>query len=191
MSVRALARLAFAIGLGGVFHPIAPAEEYTVDGVHSSVDFRVKHMNASYSTGRFDAVSGTFKLDESDPTKSKLHIEIKADSIDTNNAARDQHLKKDFFQATQHPTITFKSKSFSPSGEHWYEVTGDLTLHGVTKPVTLKLEHVGSSKDMKGKAIAGVAGQFKIKRSDFGMNTMVGPIGDEVKVEVSLEGVAK
>ncbi len=191
MSVRGLTRLAFAFALAGATSSLVFSEEYTVDPVHSSVGFRVKHLNTSYATGRFDAISGTFAIHESDPAKSNLHVVIKAESIDTNSTARDEHLKKDFFQAAQHPNITFKSKSFASAGPHMFEVMGDLTLHGVTRPVTLKLEHVGSGKDMKGKAIVGVAGEFKIKRSDFGMNTMVGPIGDEVKVEVSLEGAAK
>ena len=169
----------------------ALAASYKVDAAHSSVHFRVKHMDTSYFYGRFNAISGSFAIDPSDPSKSSFEFAMKADSIDTNNPARDSHLKNaDFFNAKQYPNIGFKSTSVESAGKDAYKVTGDLTLHGVTKPITVTIEHTGSGQDMRKNAIAGIESVFTIKRSDFGMKGLVGPVGDEVKVMMSAEGVA-
>ena len=168
------------------------ADPFLVDTVHSSILFRVKHMNTSLAYGRFDDFAGAFLLDEADPSKSLFDLTIKAESVDTASAARDKHLKgTDFFNAQQFPTIKFKSKSVTKAAKGSYDVAGDLTLHGVTKPVTFKLSATGSGKGMRGEALAGVEATTVIKRSDFGMSFMVGPIGDEVTVIVALEGSRK
>jgi polyisoprenoid-binding protein YceI len=169
---------------------LAAAETFKVDSVHSSVNFRVKHMNVSYAYGRFTSITGTFNLDPADPTKSSFDFTVKSDSVDTGEPKRDGHLKSpDFFNVRQYPTITFKSKSVASAGENTYDVTGDLTLHGVTKPVTIKVEQTGKGAGMGGRgAVAGLLASFNIKRSDFGMKGMVGPVGDDVRVEVSIEG---
>jgi polyisoprenoid-binding protein YceI len=167
------------------------ADAFQVDTVHSTVQFRVKHMNVSYAYGRFNDVSGKFLLDEADPAKSVFDLSIKADSIDTANTKRDMHLKNtDFFNAKQFPTITFKSKTVTKVGTA-YDVVGDLNLHGVTKPVTFRLTSTGTGKGMAGGTLAGVEASTIIKRSDFGMTFMVGPVGDEVTVTVALEGSRK
>jgi polyisoprenoid-binding protein YceI len=168
----------------------AAAETFQVDPVHSSVNFRVKHMNVSYSYGRFNAISGTFTLDPTDPAKSAFEFNVRADSLDTGSPKRDGHLKSpDFFNVRQYPSISFKSKSVASAGENAYDVTGDLTLHGVTRPVTLKVEQTGKGPGMAGRgAAAGLLTTFNIKRSDFGMKGMVGPVGDDVRVEVAIEG---
>ena len=166
------------------------ADTYKVDAVHSSVVYRVKHMGTSNHWGRFNDLSGTFSLDEANPAKSSLDFTIKTDSIDSGNAKRDQHLKSpDFFNAVQYPKITFKSKGVAKSGAA-YDVSGDLTLHGVTKPVTVKVTPVGTGKDMKGTPTAGIDASFTIKQSEFGITKMTGPnmIGDEVLVIVGIEG---
>jgi polyisoprenoid-binding protein YceI len=167
------------------------ADPFLVDAVHSSVHFRVKHMNTSYAWGRFNEVSGKFLVDEADPAKSVFDLTINAESIDTANSKRDAHLKNpDFFNTKQFPRITFKSKSVKKVGAE-YEVSGDMNLHGVTKPVTFHLTVTGSGKGMQGEALAGVEATAVIKRSDFGMNYMVGPIGDEVTVTAAFEGSRK
>jgi polyisoprenoid-binding protein YceI len=167
------------------------ADAYTVDAVHSSVVFRAKHMNASHAWGRFNDISGSFALDGSDPSKSVLDFQVKAASIDTGNPARDKHLKgTDFFNAVQYPVISFKSKSVAKTADG-YEASGELTLHGVTKPLKVKVTPVGSGKGPTGAAIAGIDASFYVKQSEFGMTKMVGPIGDDVWVNVSIEGVKK
>ncbi|SIN73304.1 Polyisoprenoid-binding protein YceI [Singulisphaera sp. GP187] len=192
MTVRKLTLMAGLVsGMGlslGHANPAA-AQAYKVDTVHSATVFRVKHMNTSYSYGRFNDISGQFSLDEKDPKNAHLDIVVKTDSIDTANANRDKHLKSpDFFNAVQYKTISFKSKSVAKSGADTFQVHGDLTLHGVTKPLALTVTRTGAGKDMKGKPVAGFETEFAIKRSDFNMNKMLEGIGDDVKIVVSVEG---
>jgi len=161
-----------------------------VDPVHSALTFRVKHMNTSYAYGRFNVIAGTFAIDETDPAKSSFDFTVKTASVDTGNPGRDTHLKNtDFFNATQYPNITFKSKTVSSSGKGTLEVTGDLTLHGVTKSITVPIEYA-TGKDMRGGPIGGIEAVFTIKRSDFGMKGMIGPVGDDVKIMLAAEGGA-
>ncbi len=167
------------------------ADTYAVDPVHSSVVFRVKHMNTSHAWGRFDTIDGSFKLDTADATQSKLTFTVKAGSVNTNNPARDNHLKgPDFFNAVQYPNITFVSDSVSKTAKG-YEVKGSMTFHGVTKPIAFVVEPTGTGKDMKGNMIAGIDANFTLKQSDFGITKMAAAIGDEVNVFVSIEGVKK
>ena len=167
------------------------AETYAADPVHSSLVYRVKHMNTSFFWGRFDAIAGSFTLDDANPAESRFEFQVKADSVDTADAKRDQHLKSpDFFNVVQFPTITFKSQSIAKSGNA-YEVSGDLTLHGVTKPVAVRVVPTGTGKDMRGTPIAGIEATLNIKRSDFGMSKMIPAVGDEVWINVSIEGARK
>jgi len=167
------------------------ADTYSADPVHSSVVYRVKHMNTSYSWGRFNNLAGSFTLDPADPSKSKMAFTIKTASVDSNSKERDNHLKSpDFFNATQYPEITFTSKSVA-KGANGYDVNGTLTFHGVTKPLAFVVVPTGNGKDMKGNAIAGIDANFVLKQSDFGITKMAAAIGDEVNVIVSIEGVKK
>ena len=167
------------------------ADTYNVDAVHSSINFRVKHMNTSHSWGRFNDLTGSFVLDEANPTATVLDFQVKTDSIDTGNVKRDQHLKSpDFFNAVQFPKITFKSKTVAKAAKG-YDVVGNLTLHGVTKAIKVTLTQVGKGKGPTGGETAGIDATFYVKQSDFGMSKMVGPIGDDVWVNVSIEGVKK
>ncbi len=164
-------------------------ETYKIDAVHSSIIFRIKHLNISYVYGRFNDVSGTVVLNETDPATCSITAEVKVESIDTHNADRDKHLKSpEFFDVEKYPTIVFKSASFKKAGEA-YEVQGNLTLHGVTKPLTVKLERTGAAADPKGDFRAGFETGFTIKRSDFGMTTAIGPIADDVRLTISLEAI--
>ena len=184
-SPRVLWLVVASLGMGKM---VLGAEPFQVDTVHSTVMFRVKHQNVSFAYGRFNDVAGKFLIDEADPSKSSFDLTIKSESIDTASVPRDTHLKgPDFFNAKQFPTITFKSKSVTKVGPV-YDVAGDLTLHGVTRPVIFKVNVSGMGKGMRGEFIAGLEASTSIKRSDFGMTYMVGPLADEVVVNVSLEG---
>jgi polyisoprenoid-binding protein YceI len=166
----------------------AAAPAYKVDTVHSTALFRVKHMNTSYAYGRFNDITGQVAFDDQDPKKGILDIVVKTDSIDTANQNRDKHLKSaDFFNAVQYPTITFKSKSVAKTGTDTYEARGDLTLHGVTRPLTIKVTRSGAGKDMKGRPTLGFETDFSIKRSDFKMNKMLEGASDDVRIVVSIE----
>jgi polyisoprenoid-binding protein YceI len=194
MRVRTFAGLpALLVGLsfvGAAECQPAVAETYQVDPVHSSFVFRVKHFNVGYIHGRFNDVSGTVTFDPDKPEAASFDIQVKAASIDSNNPKRDQHLRgPDFFNVKEFPTIAFKSKEVKPLGDKMYEVTGDLTLHGVTQPVTAKVEYVGAGKDPRGTQRAGFEATFTVRRSEFGMKGMLGGIGDEVRVTAAFEGV--
>jgi polyisoprenoid-binding protein YceI len=178
--------------------PIVAADgAYTVDAVHSSVVYRVKHQDVAYFYGRFNKIEGSFAVDPADASKNSVEISIPVDSIDSANAGRDKHLKsQDFFSATEFPTITFKSKAWKPTakvdGEQGYEVVGDLTLLGKTKEVVAQVRHTGNGSGRGGTEVAGIEAKFTIKRSDFGMNFMVGKgLGDDVTIMVGLEGGRK
>jgi polyisoprenoid-binding protein YceI len=167
------------------------ADTYVADPVHSSLIFRIKHLRTSNFWGRFNYISGAFALDDANPAASQFSFEVKADSVDTANGKRDAHIKSpDFLNVVQYPTISFQSQSVTKSGAA-YQVTGDLTLHGVTKSITVEVTPSGSGKDQMGNAIAGIAVGFGIKRSDFGMTTMVGPLSDEVWITAGIEGKRK
>jgi polyisoprenoid-binding protein YceI len=165
------------------------ADAYKVDPVHSAVVFRIQHAGIGYIWGRFNDPAGTFTLDDADPTKSTFNVEVKAESVDTHNEKRDGHLKSpDFFNAKQFPTITFKSTAVKKGDGNTLLVTGDLTLHGVTKSVTVPVELTGKGEFPAGTPRAGIEATFNIKRTDFEMKTMVGPVGDDVRLVVALEG---
>ncbi len=186
-----LVRLA-AVGLCGLAMfdlPLAAGESYRVDPVHSSMLFRVKHMNTSYIWGRFNEYSGTANLDGADPS---FAMQIKVDSIDTANAKRDQHLKgPDFFSARQFPAISFKSTKVTKLGPTTYDVEGLLTLHGVSKPIKVRVDRTGTNKGPMGGTITGLATTFTIKRSDFGMKFMLQGVGDDVLIVANLECAAR
>jgi polyisoprenoid-binding protein YceI len=166
----------------------ARADTFKIDPVHSSIIFGIKYFGTDFY-GRFNDVSGKVVLDKADPSKSSVELTIPVESVDTKFAKRDQHLKSpDFFNAKQFPMIVFKSKSMEASG-NTYKVTGELMLHGVTKPLTLEMKKGTEAKGMEGEIRDGGETRFTVKRSDFGMNFMQGPLGDEVAMIVSLQGI--
>jgi polyisoprenoid-binding protein YceI len=164
--------------------PVA-ADAFEVDAVHSAVMYKVKHLGAAWNFGRFNDFTGSFALEDG----GSIEITVKADSVDSANKKRDDHLRSpDFFSTKEFPEITFKSKSMTKTGDNTFDVTGDLTLRGTTKPVTLKVEKTGEGQGRGGSTVAGMYAEFTVKRSDFGVSYSVGPIGDEVTLIVSLEG---
>ena len=162
------------------------AETWKVDPVHTNVLFKVQHFGAGRFIGRFNETTGTINWDDQDPSKSKIEVEVKVESVDTHDAKRDGHLKSpDFFDAKQFPTIGFTSTKIEKDGDR-FKVTGDLKLHGETHPVTTAFEITG--KSTKGDRIGGEA-IFKIKRTEWGMKKMVGNdgVGDEVELTIGVE----
>ncbi len=179
-----LVAFVLAAALSGASAVSAWAETFTIDPVHSSVVFKIKHANVSYTFGRFNIVAGSFTLDGD---KSSIQAAAPIASVDTNNAKRDEHIKgPDFFNAKQFPEVSFKSTKVEEK-DGKLSVTGDLTLHGVTKSITIAMEKLGPSSFMN-KSVAGLSGEFTIKRSEFGMDKMLPMIGDEVTLMVSFEG---
>lgn len=170
----------------------AGAETYKIDTVHSSVEFSIRHL-VSRTTGGFNDFAGTISYDPAKPEATKIEGTIQVASIDTRNAKRDGHLTSpDFFDAAKYPTITFKSTKAMAHDDHLM-VTGDYTMHGVTKQITLMVEVLGTgTHPMAKKPVIGLATETVIKRSDYGVNSwtdVAGVLGDEVKVALTIEAI--
>ena len=152
----------------------SPASTITwkLDPAHSSAEFKVKHMMISHVKGSFSGLSGTLVEDKNDPTRSTVEASVDISTVSTGDAQRDAHLKSaDFFHHEQHPTMTFKSTKVEKKGEGEYRVTGDLTLHGVTQPVTFAVEGPSApGKDPWGNTRIGLSATTKINRKDFGLS---------------------
>jgi polyisoprenoid-binding protein YceI len=180
---------AIAVGLFSAA-PALAGEAYQIDPVHSSLLFGIGHLHVSKFWARFKNATGTLDFDQADPTKGSINFEIKADSIDTGDQKRDDHVKgPDFLNCKQFPTITFTSKSIKKTGDEEFAVTGDLTMHGVKKEVTLPVKHTGSGKDPMGNFRQGFETKLQIKRSDYGMGFMPDMLSDEIDVMMSIEAV--
>src|SRR6266849_7807605 len=172
------------------------ADTYAIDKNHSEANFRVRHLVSKVS-GRFDDFAGTITDDPKKPTASSVEFTIKAASINTGNADRDKDLRSaNFFDVEKFPEITFKSSTIVPSKKKdVYEVTGDLTIHGVTKHVTLPVEFNGFGKDPWGGERAGFSLTTTLNRKDYGVNWNKALdnggvlLGDDVTINVNIEAV--
>ena len=165
------------------------ADTYKIDPEHGTIIYRVKHFDVGNAYGRFNKPTGTIMLDSADPSKSTFTFEVKTENVDTANPKRDAHLKSpDFFDAKQFPTITFKSTSVKANGND-FEVTGDLNLHGVTKSITVPLKKTGEGDTKMMGYRTGWEAHVDLKRSEYGMNGLQGPVGDDVHLVISFEAV--
>ncbi len=165
--------------------------KYKVDSVHSAVNFRIKHMNVSHTLGRFNKMKGELNL-AGDVTAGSVSLSVDAASVFTADKKRDEHLKgPDFLNVAQFPAIEFKSTKIEATSGKNYRVTGDLKLHGVTKSVVAEFEHVGSGPNMMDAKVfmTGFTGTLNIKRTDFGMDKMVGPAGDDIELTIAIEAI--
>jgi polyisoprenoid-binding protein YceI len=168
---------------------VQAADTYQIDPAHTAVTFKISHLGLSWTHGRFNEVSGRFAIDSADPGRSSFELSMKPESVDTANSKRDEHLRSpDFFNVKQFPVISFTSTSVKPI-QGGYEVTGDVTLHGATRSITFPLSGGRTAEFPPGVKRTGYSTQFKLKRSDFGMDKMIGAVGDEIYVSISFEGV--
>ncbi len=188
--LRSAALLAPAILLFGGVAAQAQASSWTIDSAHSGVEFQIRHLGVSNVHGTFHKVAGTVKLDEKDITKSTVEATIDANSVNTDEPKRDEHLKSpDFFNVEKFSTITFKSTSLANAGGK-LKLTGDLTLDGVTKPVTLDLDGPAApQKGMGGKTVSGFSATGVLHRTDFNFGAKYGApiLGDDVKFSIDIE----
>jgi polyisoprenoid-binding protein YceI len=171
-----------------------PAGTWELDTAHTGVQFKVRHLMVSYVRGDFEKISGKIVYDEQDVSKSSADITIDASSINTRVAKRDDHLRSpDFLDVAKHPVITFKSKRVEKAGDGKLKMTGDLTIRGVTREVTLTVEGpTPAIKDLQGKARVGGSASTKIDRKDFGLtwNKAIEAgvvVGDEVEITIDVE----
>lgn len=186
--------LAAALSLVAPF-PVGAAT-WEIDPAHTSVQFSVRHLMISNVRGEFTKLSGAIVGDEAAPTAARIEATIDAGSVDTRNAKRDDHLRgPDFLDTGKFPTMTFRSTAIEKAGDATWKVTGDLTLHGVTKPVVLEVTTSAPRKDPRGNMRAGAQARTTINRQDFGVryeSTLEGGgvvVGDEVAITIDAEAV--
>jgi polyisoprenoid-binding protein YceI len=188
-ATKILALAALAAGFASAAS--AAVETYTIDPVHSSVAFSIRHF-VSKVPGRFTKFSGTIVVDRDNLENSSVNATIDVGSLTTDNDKRDAHLKTpDFFDAATYATITFKSKSWKKTGDGTFDVTGDLTIKGVTKEVVLAVSLLGFGPGPRGATLSGWEATTALKKTDFGVNgpAMLGKaLGDDVAVSISVEG---
>ncbi len=170
---------------------------YQIDKAHSEAIFRVRHL-LSKVRGRFSDFEGTIEFDEAQPENSSVDFTVHTQSIDTNEPDRDKHLRSaDFFSVDQFPTLTFQSKSIARRGENRYDVTGDLTMRGVTKTIVLPVEYLGKAKDPWGNDKVAFEAEISLNRKDYGLmwnaalETGGFLVGDDVKVNISIQAAPK
>jgi polyisoprenoid-binding protein YceI len=194
-----ISKAAITIALIVALPVLANADTWQIDPPHTNVEFSVQHMMISNVKGQFQKTSGTITVNGNDPTSAKIDATIDASSIDTRVDKRDMHLKSpEFLDVAKYPTITFKSTKVEADGPGKWKVTGDLTLHGVTKPVVLEVESSGTPiHDPMGDTRAGASATTKIKRGDFGLtwNKVLESggvmVGDEVAISIDVEAIKK
>ena len=170
------------------FSQILMADSYKLDPVHTQIMFTVNHLGFSNPTGSFVKFDGGFDFDENNFENSSAHVTIQTNSIDMNNATWNEHLSgEQWFDVAKYPTMEFKSTKVVKTGAKTMDVTGDFTLHGVTKPVTLKVIF-NKKGDQMGKQKAGFNATTTIDRTQFGMSTYAPMVGSEVDIRINVEG---
>ena len=172
----------------------AMAADYAIDkqGQHAFVNFKISHLGYSWLYGTFKDFDGTFSYDAANPEASKVNVTLKTASVDTNHAERDKHLRSaEFLNVSKHDTATFESTSVKSTGEGSADVTGNLTLNGVTKPVVIAAKFIGEGQDPWGGYRAGFEGTTTLKLKDFDIAMDLGPASETVELIISIEGIRK
>ncbi len=168
--------------------PVLAAEHYTLDPMHTAVTWHINHFGFSQPSGKFMNAEGSVTLDEKNPQNSSVTVTIPLSGVNSGVAKLDEHLKtKDFFETETYPNATFESTKVELTGNNTAHVTGNLTLHGVTKPVTLNVRLNQLGENMFKKKTAGFSAKTTLKRSDFGMVTYLPGLGDEVTIDIESE----
>lgn len=170
------------------------AADYDIDkpGQHAFVNFKISHLGFSWMYGSFKDFEGTFSYDEAKPEASKVSVTLRTNSVDTNHAERDKHIRSgDFLNVSKFPEAKFVSTGISNVDGKKFDVAGDLTIHGVTKNIVVNAELVGDGQDPWGGYRAGFLGTTNIKMSDFGIKNILGAASENIELTISLEGVRK
>lgn len=172
--------------------PTANAADYTIDtkGAHASINFKIQHLGYSWLTGRFDKFGGTFSYDASNVSASKIEVNIDTSSINSNHAERDKHLRSDdFLDVSAFSNAKFVSKSVTDKGDGKLAIAGTLTLHGVSKDITIDAKTVGEGKDPWGGYRIGFSGTTTIALTDFAIKMNLGPASNNVQLDLFIEGI--
>ena len=182
-----------ALTLGAaLFAGQALAADYAIDkpGQHAFINFKISHLRYSWLYGTFKDFDGSFSFDAANPEASKVNVTINTASLDSNHAERDKHLRSaDFLNVDKHPQASFVSTAVKSTGEGTADITGDLTLNGVTKPVVIQARLLGEGQDPWGGYRAGFEGSTRIALKDFGITKDLGPASQEVELILSVEGI--
>ncbi len=188
-----LTKLAFASALATTaFLPSVNAADYVIDskGAHASINFKIQHLGYSWLTGRFDKFGGTFSYDAAQISASKIEVNIDTSSINSNHSERDKHLKSDdFLDVSAFSNAKFVSTSVTDKGDGKLAITGTLTLHGVSKEITIDAQTVGEGKDPWGGYRVGFSGTTNIALTDFAIKMNLGPASNNVELNLYIEGI--
>lgn len=194
MNVMKKATTLLLLGALSAVSAFAEKATYDIDPNHSGVNFAVRHF-VNDVNGSFGEFEGTVTFDKDKPSNSSAKATIKAKSVNTNNNKRDNHLQQDdYFHASKYPTLEFESTKWEKADDGKYKVTGNLTMLGVTKPVTLEVEHLGTMEGtghMEGTEIIGFKGVGEIERSEWGLDAGGPVVGDDVEITISVQGHRK
>ena len=186
--------LTTAVLLSGLLFgsPALLADDYAIDtqGAHASIKFRVQHLGYSWLYGRFNEFDGKFSYDDAAPDKASVEVTINTTSVDSNHAERDKHLRSaDFLDVAKFPEAKFTSTSYTPGERDTGTLKGDLTLHGVTKPVEIAVQKIGAGEDPWGGYRMGFEGTTRFTMADFGITKNLGPKSADVEMILSIEGI--
>ena len=176
---------------GAMYMPVANAADYVIDnkGAHASINFKIKHLGYSWLTGRFDKFDGKFSYDSANVSASKIEVNVDTSSVNSNHAERDKHLKSDdFLDVSAFANAKFVSESVTKKAGDQLEVKGVLTLHGVSKTITIDAQAIGEGKDPWGGYRAGFSGTTTIALTDFAIKMNLGPASTHVQLDLHIEG---
>jgi len=190
MKIKLLSSLALSLAIA--IPSMASAADYVIDtkGAHAFIQFRIQHLGYSWLSGRFNDFGGSFSFDETNPNASKVEVNIKTASIDSNHAERDKHLRgKDFLNVSKFPEASFVSTGYKDNGDNTAVLSGNLTLHGVTRPVTIAVTQIGHGPDPWGGYRRGFEGTTTLKLADYNIDYDLGPASREVELTLSVEGI--
>lgn len=181
------------IGLSFYITPVL-ADDYRIDkkGMHASIQFKISHLGYSWLWGRFNDFDGYFNYDKNNPEASKIQVTINTNSVDSNHAERDKHLRgKDFLYVEKYPKAKFISTSFTQHRDGAGILTGNFTLHGVTREITIDVKYIGEGNDPWGGYRIGFEGKTRISLSDYNITKNLGPASQELDLILAIEGVRK
>lgn len=194
MKLGKITRTLLAASLASLISMTALADKYVIDteGAHAAIQFKIKHLGYSWLVGRFNTFKGEFVYDADNLAASQVNVVIDTKSIDSNHAERDKHLRgSDFLEVSTYPKATFESKKVIPGADGKFQIVGDLTLHGVTKSVTIDASHIAGGNDPWGGYREGFEGTTTIALKDFGINFNLGPASETVELSLYVEGIKK
>lgn len=185
-------KLLLSLAMASALIPAAHAADFQIDPAHSSVEFKVSHLGVSWLNGRFNTFEGTMSYDKDKIGQASITMKVDTQSLDSNHAERNKHLRSpDFIDAAKYSEAKFVSTSVKDMGNGKVEITGDLTFHGTTKPITVEAVRVGEGKDPWGGYRVGFSGSTHFTMSDYGMADRLGPTSTEVYLDLDIEAVKK